>query len=113
MRPREEYRRLAVGKKIANEPLRVKVGEHSERIVARDPPAKGRYGLGGSSPTGEHRLKGTSKPRRSRRRHSSIPLSRCNWAPLSLTRKNAKNRPMRAGSNSENAARAGQNDAAE
>src|SRR5258707_6952571 len=52
------------GKKIANEPLRVKVGERSERIVARDPPAKGRYGLGGSSPTGEHRLKGTSQPRR-------------------------------------------------
>ncbi|MFX5464929.1 hypothetical protein ABTD44_21390, partial [Acinetobacter baumannii] len=25
------------GKKIANEPLRVKVGERSERIVARDP----------------------------------------------------------------------------
>ena len=24
----------------------------------------GRYGLGGSSPTGEHRLKGTSQPRR-------------------------------------------------
>src|SRR5215471_12398254 len=34
------------GKKIANEPLRVKVGERSERIVARDPPAKGRYGRG-------------------------------------------------------------------
>jgi hypothetical protein len=30
------------GKKIANEPLRVKVGKRSERIVARDPPAKGR-----------------------------------------------------------------------
>jgi len=29
--------------------LRVKVGERSERIVARDPPAKGRYGVGGSS----------------------------------------------------------------
>src|SRR5205085_10462469 len=28
------------GKKIANEPLRAKVGEHNERIVARDPPAK-------------------------------------------------------------------------
>ena len=51
------------GKKIANEPLRVKVGERSERIVARDLPAKGRYGLGGSSPTGEHRLKGTSQLR--------------------------------------------------
>jgi hypothetical protein len=36
----------AQGKKIANEPLRVKVGERSERIVARDPPAKGRYGRG-------------------------------------------------------------------
>jgi hypothetical protein len=48
----------------SNEPLRVKVGERSERIVARDPPAKGRYGSGGSSPTGEHRLKGTSQPRR-------------------------------------------------
>jgi hypothetical protein len=28
------------GKKIANRPLRAKVGEHSERIVARDRPAK-------------------------------------------------------------------------
>ncbi|MGY8685446.1 hypothetical protein Q2941_48165 [Bradyrhizobium sp. UFLA05-153] len=28
------------GKKIANEPLQAKVGERSERIVARDPPAK-------------------------------------------------------------------------
>jgi len=46
------------GKKIANEPLRVKVGEPSERIVARDPPAKGRYGRGPNSPTGEQRLKG-------------------------------------------------------
>jgi len=27
-------------KEIANEPLRAKVGERSERIVARDPPAK-------------------------------------------------------------------------
>src|SRR6516225_10460504 len=34
------------GKKIAKKPLRVKVGERSERIVARDPPAKGRYGRG-------------------------------------------------------------------
>jgi len=34
------------GKKIANEPLQVKVGERSERIAARDPPAKGRYGRG-------------------------------------------------------------------
>jgi len=34
------------GKKIANEPLRAKVGARSERIVARDPPAKGRYGRG-------------------------------------------------------------------
>src|SRR5207302_6468502 len=34
------------GKKIANEPLRAKVGEYSERIVARDPPATGRYGVG-------------------------------------------------------------------
>jgi hypothetical protein len=32
------------GKKIANEPLRVTVGERRERIVAHDPPAKGRYG---------------------------------------------------------------------
>jgi hypothetical protein len=38
--PREECRRLRQGKKIANEPLRAKVGERSERIVARDPPAK-------------------------------------------------------------------------
>jgi hypothetical protein len=42
--PREECRRRRQGKKIAKEPLRVKVGERSERIVARDPPAKGRYG---------------------------------------------------------------------
>jgi hypothetical protein len=28
------------GKKIAKKPLRVKVGERSKRIVARDPPAK-------------------------------------------------------------------------
>src|SRR6266404_5538846 len=46
------------GKKVANEPLRVKVGERSERIVARDPPAKGRYGVGGGSLNREHRLKG-------------------------------------------------------
>ena len=38
------------GKKIANEPLREKVGERSERIVARDPPTKGRYGEDGSNP---------------------------------------------------------------
>ena len=54
------------GKKIANEPLRVKVGERSERIVARDPPTKGRYGVGGSNPTGEHRLKGSPTTPRSR-----------------------------------------------
>jgi hypothetical protein len=30
----------AQGKKIASKPLRGKVGERSERIVARDPPAK-------------------------------------------------------------------------
>src|SRR6185436_5597378 len=58
------------GKKIANEPLRVKVGERSERIVARDPPAKGRYGVGGSSSTGDHRIKGTPSPPRLRH-HSS------------------------------------------
>jgi hypothetical protein len=34
------------GKKIVNEPLRAKAGERSERIVARDPPEKGRYGRG-------------------------------------------------------------------
>jgi hypothetical protein len=34
------------GKKIVNEPLRAKVGERSERIVARDPPTKGGYGRG-------------------------------------------------------------------
>jgi hypothetical protein len=34
------------GKKIANEPLRVKVGERKlERIVARDRPTKGGYGV--------------------------------------------------------------------
>lgn len=38
------------GKKIANEPLRVKAGERSERIVARDRPAKGRYGRGPKQP---------------------------------------------------------------
>jgi hypothetical protein len=48
------------GKKIANEPLRVKVGERSEHIVVRDPPAKDRYGVGGSSPTGGHRPKATA-----------------------------------------------------
>jgi len=30
--------------------LRVKVGERSERIVARDPPAKDRYGVGEAAP---------------------------------------------------------------
>src|ERR1700746_491887 len=40
------------GEKIAKEPLRVKVGEHTERIVARDPPAKGRDGRGHKKPDG-------------------------------------------------------------
>src|ERR1700751_3257338 len=41
------------GKKIAKEPLREKAGERSERIVARDKPAKGRYGRGCKRPPQE------------------------------------------------------------
>jgi hypothetical protein len=59
--PREECR-LAAGKKIANEPLRVKVGEPSEHIVARDPPTKGRHGRGQRRRAlGESRLNGSAE----------------------------------------------------
>ena len=54
---------MAAGEEDREEPLRVKAGERSERIVARDPPAKGRYGRGPNSLTGEQRLKGTPPPR--------------------------------------------------
>ena len=37
---REEWRRSRQGKKIASKPLRGKVGERSDRIVAPDPPVK-------------------------------------------------------------------------
>src|SRR5579872_2537754 len=48
------------GKKIANKPLQAKVGERRERIVARDPPAKGQYGRRFSAGvTREHWLRGT------------------------------------------------------
>jgi hypothetical protein len=51
------------GKKIANEPLRVKVGERSEHIAVRDPPAKGRHWRGLTLVrTGRHRLKGVAPP---------------------------------------------------
>src|SRR6516162_11304402 len=52
------------GKKIANEPLRVKVGERSERIVARDPPAKGRYGRGRKEPDRRATAQGHPLPTR-------------------------------------------------
>jgi hypothetical protein len=69
--------------------LRVKVGERSERIVARDPPAKGRYGVGGSSPTGERRLKGNRHRGDDGGVTGSFPLS---GAIARLARKNAKSR---------------------
>src|SRR5258708_28150802 len=72
------------GKKIANEPLRVKVGERSERIVARDPPAKGRYGVGGISThrrASAQRHITTAAMTAPSRQHSALL---CNCAPLTL-----------------------------
>jgi hypothetical protein len=61
------------GKKIANKPLRVKVGERSERIVARDPPAKGRYGRGYKQPDRRALLKSVL-PRPRQRHYSSSAI---------------------------------------
>jgi len=45
--PREECRRLAAGGEDRERAIAgKKAGERSELIVARDPPAKGRYGCG-------------------------------------------------------------------
>src|SRR5438552_4590284 len=61
------------GKKIANEPLRVKVGERSERIVARDPPAKGRYGRGRKQPHRRESAQRHPPPPRPRHHGNSFP----------------------------------------
>jgi len=84
MRPREEYRRLAVGKKIANEPLRAKLGERRERIVARDPPAKGRYGRGQRQ--SHRRAPAQTHMTAASRQHSAL---RCNCASPVRTRRSS------------------------
>ncbi len=62
------------GKKIANKPLRVKVGERSERIVARDPPEKGRYGRGPKQLDRRASAQGTSPPPRSQHHWSNSAI---------------------------------------
>src|SRR5215471_15218340 len=76
------------GKKIANEPLRVKVGERSERIVARDPPAKGRYGRGHKQ---LHRRSSAKAPRHRRDRDITAEARSSHSSARLIARKNEKN----------------------
>jgi len=65
-----------------------------------------------SAPTGEHRSKAHHNRGDDGRVTAAFRSPVQLRAIKRLARKNAKNRPMRAGSNSESAARAGQNNAA-